>query len=99
MPDRRFQRTREDFECLHCGRAVSGDGYTNHCPECLHSRHVDVNPGDRAADCGGLMAPLAVARKSGELRVLHRCERCGLERWNRVADEDDGDEIARLSTG
>ncbi|HLL91284.1 MAG TPA: RNHCP domain-containing protein, partial [Tepidisphaeraceae bacterium] len=57
----RFTRQVEDFTCGHCGRSVRGNGYTNHCPGCLWSRHVDVNPGDRAAACGGLMEPVAVA--------------------------------------
>ena len=49
-----FIRKTEDFICEHCGREVRGNGYTNHCPYCLWSKHVDINPGDRAAGCGGL---------------------------------------------
>ena len=55
MGGARFTRVVEDFTCGQCGAAVTGDGYTNHCPLCLWSRHVDINPGDRAAECGGLM--------------------------------------------
>ena len=50
-----FQRCPEDFECGNCGHEIEGNGYTNHCTACLWSKHVDVNPGDRAADCHGLM--------------------------------------------
>ena len=57
---KRFNRRIEDFTCEHCGTEVHGNGYTNHCPNCLWSKHVDINPGDRAADCGGLMEPIAV---------------------------------------
>ena len=74
---RRFQRRIEDFVCGHCGHAVQGTGYTNHCPRCLWSRHVDVMPGDRQAECGGLMAPVAVAGAADAYRILHRCEACG----------------------
>ncbi|MEK7158524.1 MAG: RNHCP domain-containing protein, partial [Patescibacteria group bacterium] len=45
---RTFQRRVEDFTCESCGAQVTGDGYTNHCPQCLVSKHVDVYPGDRA---------------------------------------------------
>lgn len=91
MSGRKFQRRVEDFTCEHCGAAVSGDGYTNHCPRCLWSKHVDVNPGDRAADCGGLMPPVGALRKDGEIVLVHRCQRCGHVRRNRAAPEDDFD--------
>ena len=29
---------------------MKGNGYTNHCPKCLWSKHVDINPGDRGAN-------------------------------------------------
>jgi hypothetical protein len=88
MKGRRFQRTIEDFTCDHCGFAVQGTGYTNHCPNCLWSRHVDVMPGDRQASCGGLMEPVAVEKKSSGHRILHRCQLCGAEKWNQSAPED-----------
>jgi rubrerythrin len=86
---RRFTRTIEDFTCEHCGRQVRGDGYTNHCPHCLYSKHVDINPGDRAADCGGLMAPIAAGIERDQNFVIHRCEKCGHMHRNRVAPQDD----------
>jgi hypothetical protein len=85
---RKFQRRIEDFTCEHCGAAVSGDGYTNHCPRCLWSKHVDVHPGDRAANCGGLMEPISVTRKNGEIILTHRCQRCGQIKRNRAAPDD-----------
>ena len=54
-----FTKTVEDFNCAHCGAVVHGNGYTNHCPHCLYSRHVDNNPGDRLATCGGMMRPIS----------------------------------------
>jgi Zn finger protein HypA/HybF involved in hydrogenase expression len=48
-----FKRTIEDFTCEHCGEQVTGNGFTNHCPQCLWSKHVDIDPGDRLALCGG----------------------------------------------
>lgn len=85
---RRFQRTVENFSCLVCHHEVIGDGFTNHCPECLWSLHVDNSPGDRAAICHGLMEPIAVGLK-GQKRVLtHRCTRCGEERRIGLRPED-----------
>ena len=74
---KRFTRTIEDFTCEQCGASVTGNGYTNHCPHCLWSKHVDIFPGDREAECQGLMAPvtLQVKTSSGfdKARILHRC--------------------------
>jgi len=50
---------------------------------------VDEAPGDRAADCGGIMEPVGVwVRKNGEWAVIHRCRRCGKLSSNRVAADD-----------
>ena len=86
--NRKFQRLIENFTCEKCGESVSGDGYTNHCPVCLWSKHVDINPGDRAAECLGLMEPVGVEKKKGEYRILHRCVICSHEKWNRAMSED-----------
>ena len=93
METKRFQRTKEDFECAHCGRRVVGNGYTNHCPQCIWSRHVDKLPGDRASECCGMMAPVAIEVKGGENFILHRCEVCGFERRQRQAPEDNFEAI------
>ena len=87
MP-RRFTRTYEDFRCAQCGRQVAGNGYTNHCPACLWSLHVDVHPGDRAATCRALMQPIGLLYERGEFVVLHECVRCGLRRRNRASFDD-----------
>ena len=84
---------KEAFTCRCCGRLVTPDGassaHRNHCPNCLTSLHLDVEPGDRAADCGGLMEPVAVwVRKGGEWAIVHRCRRCGALSSNRVAADD-----------
>jgi hypothetical protein len=96
---RRFQRRIESFTCLHCGATIHGDGYTNHCPHCLWSRHVDVNPGDRAAPCKGPMEPIAYEVKGGETVLLHRCATCRFERRNRTAPDDSLEAILALGNG
>ncbi len=94
---KKFNRRIEDFICEHCGAEVHGNGYTNHCPNCLWSKHVDVNPGDRAADCGGLMEPVGVELKNGEYILLQKCKKCGHLRKNKVSPEDNFEEIIKLS--
>ena len=74
---RNFQRKIEDFICANCGAKVMGDGYTNHCPKCLWSRHVDINPGDRAQICSGMMEPTDLELKSGQYILTHKCQICG----------------------
>ena len=44
---------RDSFTCKVCGRLVvsagAGSGHRNHCPNCLSSLHLDIEPGDREA--------------------------------------------------
>lgn len=88
MQKAKFTRTKEDFTCGHCGTQVCGNGYTNHCPQCLWSKHVDLNPGDRSAHCGALMAPTALEQKRGEWVIVLACTRCRHVRRNRAAHND-----------
>jgi len=94
---KKFQKKVEDFVCEKCGPKVLGNGYTNHCPECLYSKHVDVNPGDRAEECGGLMAPVSVEYVSGEYAIRHKCIKCGFERRQKVENSDNFDEVIKIS--
>lgn len=100
------------FECLNCGKTVSDSQYMgtenrNHCPFCLWSKHVDINPGDRAQLCQGLMEPIGLTfknegvdkygkKRQGELMLIHRCQKCGKISINRVAGDDDPQEIFKL---
>lgn len=94
---KRFTKTIEDFNCAHCGAVVHGNGYTNHCPHCLWSRHVDNNPGDRAAKCGGMMMPISVEKSGDGFIITHKCQTCGKTIRQRTAPDDDTDEIIRIS--
>lgn len=104
---RRFiaQDSNQGFDCLHCGRKVLpllNGSYRNHCPYCLYSVHIDINPGDRASDCLGLLKPVGVdySSKKGWV-IVHKCERCGMEKRNKAAlddpEPDDFESIIRLS--
>jgi len=93
---KKFKRTKEDFRCSHCGTGVTGNGYTNHCPNCLWSLHVDINPGDRQEKCEGEMVPNSVFQKNGEYFLVHKCQKCGLEKNNKVSDRDNFDKILSI---
>jgi len=85
---KKFSSCKEDFVCENCGEEVVGNGYTNHCPSCLYSKHVDVNPGDRKNNCLGLMEPIAVEEKRKLYIIVHRCMKCGELKRNQSADND-----------
>ena len=91
------------FRCRCCGLDVStrvaGSAHRNHCPNCLWSRHLDGDqPGDRAAECGSLMEPIAITvRGDGEWVVVHRCTGCGALRLNRSAGDDNPLALLRLA--
>ncbi|MDR9390911.1 MAG: RNHCP domain-containing protein [Trueperaceae bacterium] len=98
--------TNQGFVCLHCGADVAplaGGSVRNHCPACLWSLHVDVDPGDRASDCGGPLAPVGAESVGGKgWRIVHRCTVCGAERRNKAAlddptQPDDYDALIRLT--
>lgn len=91
-----FKKKIEDFVCEKCGEQVKGGGFTNHCPCCLWSKHVDVEPGDRVSLCGGLMEPREYCYSVSEKWVLHRCVVCGLEKKNKLNDHDSLDTLSKL---
>ncbi len=97
MLSKKFQRKKEDFVCENCGQMVNGNGYTNHCPQCLCSKHVDINPGDRMEKCGGIMKPISVDLKNGKYIVLHKCIKCGFEKKNKIIDDDNFDMVIKVA--
>ena len=107
MEQKRFTKNDASFVCANCGKEVEPLGYSsrNHCPFCLWSLHLDVNPGDRASECGGKMEPIRaeVDPKKGFV-IVHRCQKCGEIRRNRAAHEakvqpDDRKLLIRLTAG
>ncbi len=93
---RKFQRTIEDFVYENCAEKVKGTCYTNHCPICLWSKHVDISPGDRANTCGGLMKPVDAYFESQEWFLIQKCQKCGEEKKIKVAKEDNFDIIESI---
>ena len=91
------------FICENCGKDVlrlRSGGYRNHCPFCLCSKHVDIEPGDRLSDCGGLMVPAGTRLAAKGSQVLHKCTVCGFARYNLITDDpgqpDDYDLFLRI---
>lgn len=93
-----FKRNKEDFRCEHCKAHVVGSGYTNHCPKCLWSKHVDIEPGDRREECGGMMEPVRVEGTAGKFRIMHRCLKCFKEHRNNMADGDNVDVAVAIAS-
>lgn len=100
MQTKRFTHNDNGFICEHCGYDVPPLKYSsrNHCPKCLHSKHVDVFPGDRANDCGGIMYPaeVRVDAKKGFV-ITHKCLKCGGLHNNRCQSDDDTDLLIKLT--
>lgn len=95
---KKFTKTTENFTCAHCGADVLGNGYTNHCPKCLWSRHVDNNPGDRQSNCGGMMRPISIEQKAEKFIIIHKCEKCGKTIKQHASNDDDIDTIIAISS-
>jgi hypothetical protein len=93
----KFTRTIEDFTCENCWTKVKGSGYTNHCPRCLWSTHVDINPGDRKNECLGMMKPVGVEIERGEYILIHECQKCGAKKRNKASAHDDFEDILKLT--
>lgn len=95
-----FVERDEEFICENCGNKVGKLGYSsrNHCPKCLYSKHVDVNPGDRAEECHGLLEPISVeiSSKKGYV-IVYKCKKCGKIRKNIAAKDDDMNKIIKLT--
>jgi hypothetical protein len=98
MENKKFQRKIEDFICDNCGYTNNGDGYTNHCHRCLWSKHVDVNPGDRAEKCHGLMKPISLENIGDVFYIIHKCQKCGLVKRNKAQVNDNFDELIKISS-
>jgi formylmethanofuran dehydrogenase subunit E len=87
----KFTHINESFTCARCGKTVppASSSCRNHCPFCLTSLHVDQNPGDRSANCGGLMRVIdyEINSKKGVILVF-KCETCGEIKRNKANLKD-----------
>lgn len=88
-------------------RRLAGVLNRNHCPFCLWSRHLDLyRPGDRLSACKAPMRPVGLTLKQarkrygredqGELMLIHICTDCGKVSINRIAADDDSEQILAI---
>ena len=93
-----FIKNDESFICYNCNKKVEKLQYTSrdHCNHCLYSIHVDINPGDRANECRGILKPINVEVNSKNSVVIYKCQKCGKTIRNKTAEDDDKDEIFRI---
>ncbi len=98
---KRFLMRDENFKCENCGQEVSKLNYTarDHCPYCLCSKHVDINPGDRLNSCKGLLRPIGIEKFKDTYKIIYQCEQCNMIHKNVMAVDDDFEEIINLSSG
>ena len=88
----------EEFICENCHKKVDTLNYSarDHCPYCLYSKHVDINPGDRLNTCKGLLKPISIDKYKNTYKIVYKCLKCGMTHRNVVANDDDFDEILKI---
>lgn len=89
-----FKMINESFVCEQCWYDVPIHptwSARNHCPKCLYSKHLDESyPWDRASKCHWLMAPIWLDHKKNKwIMIIHKCEKCGKQMLNKVAEDDE----------
>jgi len=93
-----FIYKNEEFICEHCKTLnPKASKIRNHCKHCLSSKHLDELPGDRKANCEGLMLPLfaEIDKKRGYM-ITHECTKCGFRRRNQSLEDDNFDMLIDL---
>lgn len=90
----------EEFICENCNQKVEKLNYTarDHCPYCLYSKHVDINPGDRSNTCQGLLIPIDIEKFKDTFKIIYKCSKCGELHKNTIATDDNLDKIIELSS-
>lgn len=100
MQQKRFTKNDSGFVCKNCGADVLPLSYSSrdHCNKCLCSLHVDINPGDRANGCGGLLVPVSALpdAKKGFI-INYKCKKCGAALRCRAASDDDTELLIKLT--
>lgn len=96
---KRFMVRDEEFICENCGMNVSKLEYTSrdHCPYCLYSKHVDINPGDRLNECKGLLVPVGIEKFKNSYKIIYKCQKCNSIHKNIMASDDNYEKIIVLS--
>ena len=99
MSEKKFTMIDESFKCEVCGNTVEKLNYTarDHCNNCLCSKHLDIMPGDRKANCGGILRPIEIEKASKDkLKIVYKCDKCGEIKRNVVADDDNFEKVLEI---
>ncbi len=96
---KKFNMINESFICENCLKKVPISDYTarDHCPFCLYSKHLDINPGDRLNTCHGLMKPIGIEKFKDTFKIIYKCSTCGEIHKNIALRDDNMDLIIELS--
>ena len=94
-----FNMIDDEFICENCKKHVEKLKYSarDHCPYCLYSKHVDINPGDRLNSCKGLLKPIGIEKFKKTYKIIYKCEKCNMIHKNIIAIDDNMDLIIDLS--
>ena len=95
-----FISNNQSFVCVTCEKEVPRhpNSSRNHCPYCLTSLHLDIEPGDRAEQCQGVMEAIGLETKEGKIQIIFECQTCKVRRKNITAPDDDQEKLIELST-
>ena len=99
MEDKKFTMIDESFICEICNKKVEKLNYTarDHCNHCLCSKHLDIFPGDRKANCGGVLEPIAIEKgNKDKLKIVYKCKKCGEVKRNIMADDDNFEKVIEI---
>jgi hypothetical protein len=96
---KKFNELDEGFICEHCNKKVEPLIYSSrdHCPYCLYSKHVDINPGDRENKCRGLLKPIEIEKFKDTYKIVYKCDKCKELHKNIIAKDDDMNKIIEIS--
>lgn len=96
---RKFTMIDQAFTCTICGCQIDRLGYTarDHCPHCLSSLHLDINPGDRASECKGVLKAVGIEKYKNTYKIVYQCQTCGEIKRNIAATDDNMELIIELS--
>ncbi len=95
-----FTKNDSGFICVNCKKQVLPLKYTSrdHCPFCLCSIHIDINPGDRLNTCLGLLVPTDLEFNQNKGYVLkYKCQKCGKVHSNKTAEDDNKEQLLKVS--
>lgn len=97
---KKFINKDESFTCNNCGYQVEPLKYSSrdHCPMCLYSIHIDINPGDRQNTCLGNLIPIGIEKFKDTYKIIYKCSKCKEIHKNIMARDDDMNKIIELSS-